>query len=95
MPVLLPRITSLTDSELETLARTVGEEQSYDKVFTQRLNLWMTNPIMREVMLCPGLGEMVTSLGEMRDLRDGTVCRRACPDSCPDSYPLILPTPEQ
>ena len=28
MPVLLPRITSLTDSELETLARTVGEEQS-------------------------------------------------------------------
>ena len=28
MPVLLPRITSLTDSELETLARTVGEERS-------------------------------------------------------------------
>ena len=28
----------------------------------QRLNLWMTNPIMREVMLCPGLGEMVTTL---------------------------------
>ena len=27
MPVLLPRSTSLTDSELETLARTVGAEQ--------------------------------------------------------------------
>lgn len=35
---------------------------SYEKVFTQRLNLWMTNEIMRDLMLCPGLGEMVTTL---------------------------------
>eukprot|EP01051_Picozoa_sp_SAG22_P023686 SAG22_NODE_6223_length_883_cov_2.096939_1_plen_214_part_10 len=35
---------------------------AYEKVFTQRLNLWMTDPIMRGLMLCPGLGEMVTKL---------------------------------
>ena len=34
----------------------------YSRVFTQRVNLWMTSPKMREKMLDPGLGRMVADL---------------------------------
>lgn len=60
LPVAHPEQDNL-EQDIEQW-KTVGEEKSYDKVFTQRLNLWMTNAIMRELMLCPGLGEMVTTL---------------------------------
>ena len=60
LPVAHPEQENL-EEDIEQW-KTLGEEKSYDKVFTQRLNLWMTNPIMRELMLCPGLGEMVTEL---------------------------------
>jgi hypothetical protein len=60
LPVAHPELENLPQ-DIEQW-KTVGDEKSYDKVFTQRLNLWMTNPIMRDLMLCPGLGEMVTEL---------------------------------
>ncbi len=34
----------------------------YDKVFTQRLNLWKISPVVRDFMLHPGLGEMMCAL---------------------------------
>ena len=34
----------------------------YSRVFTQRVNLWMTSPSMREKMLDPELGKMVAEL---------------------------------
>ena len=34
----------------------------YSRVFTQRVNLWMTSPSMREKMLDPELGKMVADL---------------------------------
>jgi hypothetical protein len=41
----------------------------YNRTFTQRVNLWMTNAAMRERMLDPGLGRMVAQLTGSQDGR--------------------------
>lgn len=37
-------------------------ESFYDKVFTQRLNLWRLNPVVKQYMLSPELGKMLCAL---------------------------------
>ncbi|MEE2657579.1 MAG: phytanoyl-CoA dioxygenase family protein [Candidatus Latescibacterota bacterium] len=41
----------------------------YDKVFTQRLNLWMDHEGVRKLMVDPRLGEMATKLAETGGIR--------------------------
>lgn len=47
-----------------------GEEPSYyDRVFTQRVNLWQTDDGVRELMFSPGLGRFVGGLAGVEGLR--------------------------
>ncbi len=67
-------ITTLKDAVLETIStmgkRKVGgdgiewneEDTYYDKVFTQRLNLWRLNETVKGFMLSPQLGRMLCDL---------------------------------
>ena len=51
----------------------------YSRVFTQRVNLWMTSPKMREKMLDPELGKMVVDLTGEEGVRiwvSAAPCRR-------------------
>ena len=41
----------------------------YDRVFTQRLNLWMDHDGMRELMLDPRLGQMAAELAGVEGIR--------------------------
>ena len=41
----------------------------YDKVFTQRLNLWVDHQGMRSLMLAARLGKMATELAEVNGIR--------------------------
>lgn len=41
----------------------------YDKVFTQRLNLWMDHPGVRQLMLDPRLGQMAATLEGVDGMR--------------------------
>jgi phytanoyl-CoA hydroxylase len=45
------------------------DESYYDTVFTQRLNLWMDNPNMRDLILDPEIGRMVCDLGGIDGVR--------------------------
>jgi ectoine hydroxylase-related dioxygenase (phytanoyl-CoA dioxygenase family) len=45
------------------------EENYYDKVFTQRLNLWRINPIVKRYMLNPDLGRMLCQLEGIDGMR--------------------------
>ncbi|NNM87926.1 MAG: phytanoyl-CoA dioxygenase family protein [Phycisphaerae bacterium] len=44
-------------------------EQYYDKVFTQRLNLWRLSPAVRRYMLNPELGRMLCALADVPKIR--------------------------
>jgi ectoine hydroxylase-related dioxygenase (phytanoyl-CoA dioxygenase family) len=41
----------------------------YDRVFTQRLNLWRINPTVKRFMLNPGLGRMLCELTGVKAMR--------------------------
>lgn len=41
----------------------------YDKVFTQRLNLWRLNPVVKRYMLNPALGKMLCALAGVAGFR--------------------------
>lgn len=73
-------VTQLRTNVLETIAgmgrkKLVGGadlqegDSYYDKVFTQRLNLWRLNPIIKDYMLDPGLGRMLCALGNVPGYR--------------------------
>jgi ectoine hydroxylase-related dioxygenase (phytanoyl-CoA dioxygenase family) len=50
----------------------------YDKVFTQRLNLWRISPVVKRYMLHPGLGRMLCALtgcAAMRVWHDQTLIK--------------------
>jgi ectoine hydroxylase-related dioxygenase (phytanoyl-CoA dioxygenase family) len=47
----------------------VEGENFYDKVFTQRLNLWRINPIVKRYMLNPDLGRMMCQLEDVKGYR--------------------------
>jgi phytanoyl-CoA hydroxylase len=44
-------------------------DSHYDKVFTQRLNLWRINPTVKRYMLNPGLGKMACDLAGVKGFR--------------------------
>lgn len=44
-------------------------ENYYDKVFTQRLNLWRINPTVKRYMLSPDLGRMLCQLAQVKAMR--------------------------
>jgi ectoine hydroxylase-related dioxygenase (phytanoyl-CoA dioxygenase family) len=45
------------------------KEDFYDKVFTQRLNLWKLNATVKRFMLDPGLGKMICGLAGIEGVR--------------------------
>ncbi len=47
----------------------VEGETYYDKVFTQRLNLWRINETVKRYMLCPELGQMLCQLEDQTGFR--------------------------
>jgi ectoine hydroxylase-related dioxygenase (phytanoyl-CoA dioxygenase family) len=52
----------------------------YDRVFTQRINLWMDHPLMRRLMLDPALGKLAADLEGVEGIRiwhDQTLIKEA------------------
>ncbi|MCC7264056.1 MAG: phytanoyl-CoA dioxygenase family protein [Candidatus Latescibacteria bacterium] len=52
----------------------------YDRVFTQRINLWMDHPVMRRLMLDPAIGKLAADLEGVDGIRiwhDQTLIKEA------------------
>ena len=63
----------------------LGSDTNDSGVFEQRVNLWMTNKVMRDLMLAPELGKMAATLAQ----EDGM---RIWHDSALHKEPFALPT---
>lgn len=50
-------------------AKLTEGDSYYDKVFTQRLNLWRISPVVKKYMLSPKLGEMLCKLAGVDGMR--------------------------
>jgi phytanoyl-CoA hydroxylase len=49
--------------------RTDEDQRYYERVFTQRINLWQSNDAIRALVFQPGLGQFVGRLAEVAGLR--------------------------
>ncbi len=56
-------------SDVATRSRSQQDEDYYDRVFTQRVNLWQTDDALRELLLQVDLGAFVGALAKVDGLR--------------------------
>jgi len=69
-----------------------GEESYYDRVFTQRVNLWQTSSAVRDLLFQPELGRFVGEVAGVDGLRiwhDQALVKE--PDANPTAYHLDVP----
>lgn len=67
---VLAAIASMGKKKITAGGASIEEGESYyDKVFTQRLNLWRINDLVKRVLLGPQLGEMLGALTDADGLR--------------------------
>jgi hypothetical protein len=64
-PTLHSHPTAAKDAEQWT----TKDDTNNTGIFEQRVNLWMTNRIMRELMLSPDLGKMAATLAGVEGMR--------------------------
>ena len=57
------------DSEVADNQEAREQQAYYDRVFVQRVNLWQTNDKVRELMLDPSLGQVVTEVSGVEGVR--------------------------
>ena len=57
------------DSEVSDTTEASEQQAYYDGVFTQRVNLWQTNDKVRELMIDPELGRVVTEVASIDGVR--------------------------
>jgi phytanoyl-CoA hydroxylase len=57
------------DGELSESPEAREQQAYYDRVFTQRVNLWQTNDEVRDLMLDPALGRVPTELAAVGGVR--------------------------
>jgi phytanoyl-CoA hydroxylase len=64
----------------------------YNKVFTQKINLWMTDPAVRDLVLDERLGHIATELADVRGMRiwlDQVLCKE--PWGNPTAFHIDVP----
>ena len=57
------------DSEVNQSTEAEEQRAYYDRVFTQRVNLWQTNDKVRELMFDPALGRVATDVAGIDGVR--------------------------
>ncbi|HTT88443.1 MAG TPA: phytanoyl-CoA dioxygenase family protein, partial [Acidimicrobiales bacterium] len=57
------------DSEVNQSTEAEERRAYYDRVFTQRVNLWQTNDKVRELMFDPALGRVATDVAGIEGVR--------------------------
>jgi phytanoyl-CoA hydroxylase len=78
--------------DIASQARDSEDQQYYDQVFTQRVNLWQTNDALKDLLLQRDLGQFVGELAEVDGLRvwhDQALVKE--PYANPTAYHLDVP----
>ena len=63
------KLKNRNEPDLELKSQWQDGEDYYDKVFIQRINLWMDNEKIRKLMTNPSLGEMAAKLANVNGIR--------------------------
>ena len=63
------KLKNRNDFNSELKSQWQDSEDYYDKVFIQRINLWMDNENVRKLMTNPAIGEMAAKLANVNGIR--------------------------
>ena len=86
------RFSFATGAEATSCSRPAAEQSYYDRVFTQRVNLWQTDATMKTLMINPVIGKLacdLTGVDGMRVWHDQALIK--LPFANPTGYHLDVP----